>query len=360
MLSLRSLIIVLVAASLIVACKDPVVIPIAQDTTPYTLSYGPLPEPPLPADNPLTVQGVQLGKMLFYEKMLSLDGSQACASCHRQQDGFSDTARFSIGVERLAGRRQAMPIFNLAWHSNEFFWDGRSNLLREQALKPIQDPLEMNETLENVVAKLTESQDYKDQFSRVFGSDEITSEKMALAMEQFMLSIVSYDSKFDRYKAGLVELSPSEERGRILYEMEYNPFFPLQSGADCAHCHGGSNFENDQYMNNGLDTDANMADLGREEVTGLAEDRGKFKVPSLRNIAVTPPYMHDGRFATLEEVIDHYNEGIQASATADPTVLNTRDTGLLLDEQDKTDLINFLKTLTDDTFLQNQEYASPF
>lgn len=330
------------------------------DETPFVLEYNTLPEPNLPADNILTVQGVELGRMLFYETMLSKDGSQSCASCHQQVDGFSDTTKFSIGVEGLPGKRQAMPIFNMAWHSNEFFWDGRATLLRDQALKPIQDPLEMNETLENVIAKLSDSQLYKDQFARTFGSEEITEQKMALAMEQFMLSIISTDSKYDKYLAGEVELTESEERGRMLFETEYNPFFPEFSGADCAHCHGGTNFENDQYMNNGLDTDEMMTDIGREEVTLNPADKGKFKVPSLRNIAITPPYMHDGRFQTLEEVIDHYNEGIQASITADPTVLNTIDTGLFLEEQDKQDLINFLKTLTDQRFVSNPAYSSPF
>ena len=254
-----------------------------------------------------------------------------------------------------------MPVFNMAWHTNEFFWDGRAHLLRDQALKPIQDPLEMNETLDNVVAKLSNSETYRNQFIRAFGSDEITPDKMALAMEQFMLSIVSYNSKYDRYLAGEVQLTESEERGRALFETEYNPFFPDQSGADCAHCHGGINFENDQYMNNGLSTDAElMDDISRESVTEDAADRGKFKVPSLRNIAVTLPYMHDGRFQTLEEVIDHYNEGIKESATVDPAILNTKDSGLFLTDQDKEDLINFLKTLTDDTFLNNEEYESPF
>jgi cytochrome c peroxidase len=195
---------------------------------------------------------------------------------------------------------------------------------------------------------------------RAFGSEEITDEKMSLAMEQFMLSIVSYDSKYDKYLAGEVQLTESEERGRILFETEYNPFFPDQSGADCAHCHGGANFENDQYMNNGLDTDASMIDIGREEVTNDPNDKGKFKVPSLRNIALTAPYMHDGRFKTLEEVIAHYNSGIQESATADPTVLNTKDTGLFLTEQDKQDLVNFLKTLTDETFVNEPSYKTPF
>jgi cytochrome c peroxidase len=330
------------------------------DETPYVLEYGAMPAPVLPADNPLTIQKVKLGRMLFYEKMMSRDGSQACAGCHRQPDGFSDTSRFSIGVEQMPGKRQAMPVFNMAWHSNEFFWDGRAHLLRDQSLKPIQDPLEMNETLPNVVAKLSNSQMYRDQFIRAFGSEEINPEKMSLAMEQFMLTIVSNQSKYDQYLAGQVQLTASEERGRILFSAEYNPFFPELSGADCAHCHGGANFENDQYMNNGIDAEADIVDIGRQAVTQNPGDRGKFKVPSLRNVAVTAPYMHDGRFKTLEEVIDHYNADIRESSTVDPALLNTKQTGLLLTPQDKEDLINFLKTLTDDVFLANEEYKSPF
>ncbi len=363
MFKIQYLTVFLAAFFLLVACNkddDNTKVPVTIDETPYVLEYGALPAPDLPADNPLTVQGVQLGRMLFYEKMLSKDGSQACADCHRQLDGFSDTTRFSIGVEKLPGKRQAMPVFNMAWHTNEFFWDGRAHLLRDQALKPIQDPLEMNETLDNVVAKLSATETYRDQFTRAFGSEEITPEKMALAMEQFMLSIVSYESKYDRYLAGIETLTESEERGRLLFETEYNPFFPDQSGADCAHCHGGANFENDLYMNNGLDTEAEITDIGRENVTEDPNDRAKFKVPSLRNVAVTPPYMHDGRFQTLEEVVNHYNEGIKESSTTDITLLNTKDTGLFLTEQDKEDLINFLKTLTDNTFLNNEEYKSPF
>ena len=335
-------------------------IPVVFDDSPYVLNFGTLPAPNLPADNALTEQKVILGKMLFYETMLSKDGSQSCASCHRQPDGFSDTLQFSIGVEELPGKRQAMPIFNMAYHSNEFFWDGRAPLLRDQSLKPIQDPLEMNETLENVIAKLNATKMYRDQFMRAFGSEEITDLKMSLAMEQFMLSIVSYESKYDQFLAGNASLTESEERGRSLFFTEFNPFFPELSGADCAHCHGGSNFENDQYMNNGLDTDAEFTDFGREEVTNDPTDRAKFKVPSLRNIAVTPPYMHDGRFRTLEEVVDHYNEGILESSTVDAAILNTKATGLFLTGQDKIDLVNFLKTLTDDKYLTNPEYMSPF
>jgi cytochrome c peroxidase len=350
-------------ALIIVACKKddgPVDTLIVKDETPYTLEYGNFPPPDLPSDNALTEQGVLLGKMLFYDKKLSEGEKQACADCHSQTDGFSDTLKFSIGVDELPGKRQAMPIFNMAWHTNQFFWDGRANLLRDQSLLPIQDELEMNETLEDVIAKLSAEQMYRDQFTRAFGTAEITSEKMSLAMEQFMLSIISNDAKYDKFLAGNVQLTESEERGRVLFFQEYNPFFPDDSGADCAHCHGGDNFENDLYMNNGLDTDAEFLDIGRENVTMNSADRAKFKVPTLRNIVVTPPYMHDGRFQTLEEVVNHYNEGIKESSTADQTVLNTKDTGLFLTEQDKEDLVNFLKTLTDETFLNNEEYQSPF
>lgn len=330
------------------------------DQTPYTLEYGSLPPPDIASDNQLTVQGVKLGRMLFYEKMLSKDGSMACASCHLQEFAFSDTAQFSIGVKGLPGGRQAMGVFNMAWNTNEFFWDGRAHLIRDQSLGPIQDELEMNETLENVIAKLSSKQSYKDQFKRAFGSEEITSEKMSLAMEQFMNSIVSYQSLYDQFLKDSTVFNESQKRGRDLFFQEYNEFFPEESGADCAHCHGGTNFENDQYMNNGLDGDGSIKDIGRENVTKKVEDKGKMKVTSLRNIAITAPYMHDGRFKTLEEVVDHYNSGLQASSTLDPALEQTRGTGLRLTDQDKKDLVNFLKTLTDTELTTNPEYSSPF
>ncbi len=341
--------------------KDPEEITqVSLDDTPYILETGDFPDPVIASDNQLTVQGVKLGRMLFYETMLSKDGTMACASCHRQQHAFADTNAFSIGVEGLPGKRQAMAVFNMAWNTNEFFWDGRAHLLRDQSILPIQDELEMNETLENVETKLSMNQNYKDQFTRAFGSSEITSYKISLALEQFMNSIVSVESKYDKFLRGDATLSDSEERGRVLFFAEYNEFFPATSGADCAHCHSPSNFENDQYMNNGLDSDANMMDMGREMASMNPMDKGKMKVPSLRNIEVTTPYMHDGRFTTLEEVVDHYNSGIQNSPTLDPALANTMNTGLMLDAQEKADLVAFLKTLTDQTFLTNPEYSDPF
>ncbi|MBR9861613.1 c-type cytochrome [bacterium] len=350
----------LIIALFVVGCKDqesPV--EVVYDDTPYSLNIGVFPTPDIAEDNPLTVQGVKLGKMLFYETKLSSDNSMSCASCHRQEHAFTDTAKFSIGVRGLEGKRQAMSVFNMAWNSNEFFWDGRAHLLRDQSLMPIQDELEMDETLESVIAKLSDDQSYRDQFIRAFGTDEITTERISKAMEQFMNSIVSHGSKYDRYLAGTDTLTESEERGRQLFFQEYNPFFPDESGADCAHCHSGDNFSNNEYMNNGLDGNV-VADKGRENVTQDAKDRAKFKVTSLRNIEVTPPYMHDGRFQTLEEVIQHYNDGLVDSETLDPALAMTMDTGLMLDDDDIKDIVAFLKTLTDDELLSNPEYASPF
>lgn len=349
------------SAALALGCaKEPVNNEVVYDPSPYVLETGDFPNPVIAADNPLTIEGVKLGKMLFFEPQLSLDASMSCGTCHRQENAFSDTNRFSLGVHGLPGKRQAMAVFNQAWNTNGFFWDGRAILLRDQALMPIQDPLEMAETLENVVAKLSARQIYRDQFKRAFDDEPISPMTISLALEQFMNSIVSVDSKYDRFIRGEVALTDSEERGRALFFAEYNPFFPETSGADCAHCHSPKNFENDQYMNNGLNSAGNFNDIGLEAVTGLSSDRGKMKVTSLRNIELTPPYMHDGRFRTLEEVVEHYNSGIQNSPTLDITLANTLQTGLMLTEQDKADLVAFMKTLTDETLMTNEEYANPF
>ena len=342
----------------VIACESEDVEVAVYDATPYLFSFPEnFGDPELPKDNILTKEGVRLGKMLFYEKALSKDGTQACASCHIQTDGFSDKNQFSKGVDGFFGKRQAMPIFNLAWHKTGFFWDGRAATLREQSLLPIQDPLEMHETLDNIVSKLNASQKYKDQFVRAFGTPEVNSTKVSLALEQFMMTIVSFDSKYDQYLAGNTTLSESEERGRKLFFAEYNQFFPDLSGADCAHCHSGPNFENGEFMNNGLDNDSDFTDYGREKVSNLASDRAAFLMPSLRNVAHTAPYMHDGRFKTLEEVVEHYNSGVKMSSTVSPLIMPTIAKGLGLSAQDKTDLVNFLKTLSDQKFLTNPEYA---
>ncbi|MDQ3017859.1 MAG: c-type cytochrome [Bacteroidota bacterium] len=330
------------------------------DPTPYHLEVGNFPPPMLPSDNLPTQAGVTLGRMLFYEKALSGNESMSCVDCHQQKDMFSDIRQFSVGVDNLNGRRQAMALFNLAWHRQGMFWDGRSPTLRDQALRPIQDPLEMHESLDNVVSKLSEMNIYRDQFVRAFGSETITSDLIGLAIEQFEFTLISNDSKFDQFQQGNAVLSESEERGRQLFFREVDPFTG-QKGGECFHCHGGFNFTNDQFMNNGLDDDASFSDPGRFEVTNLPKDQGLFKVPSLRNIELTAPYMHDGRFSTLEEVIEHYNTGVKNSSTMDELLFhNTEQGGLQLSEMEKADLIAFLKTLTDPGLVVDDRFASPF
>ena len=332
------------------------------DPTPYTLDASSFPygfqTMPLPTDYPLTQQRVELGRMLFYEPALSRDGSQSCASCHIQADGLSDPRKYSVGIRGLEGTRQAMSIANLGWHRRGFFWDGRVTTLREQALMPIVDPLEMDNTLANAISALSSKQHVRDQFIRAYGSDSITADRMGIAMEQFMLTIVSGNSKWDKVQRGEATFNEQEERGRQLFFNEFDPTGKVKSG-ECFHCHGGPNFTNDRFMNNGLDDDASFKDIGREQVTSNPYDRAKFKVPTLRNIAVTAPYMHDGRFTTLEEVVRHYSSGVKQSSTVDILLQFSLKPGLGLGESDVADLVAFLRALTDESYLNNPRYAKP-
>ncbi len=340
--------------------------PAEYDPTPYSLEIGHFPPPAIPEDNPLTEAGVQLGRMLFHEKRLSGDNTQACADCHLQSRNFSDVAVFSLGIAGEEGHRHSMVLSNLAWHVHHgeshghgFFWDGRAATVREQVLLPIEDPLEMDEHLENVIVKLGAEQDYVDQFKRAFDSEDITEERLALALEQFLFSMVSNNSKYDRWLLGEATLSESEERGRVLFFDEFDPFNPEASGADCAHCHSGLDFSSHQFGNNGLDADEDMEDIGYMGVTGDGGDLGKFKTPSLRNVMMSAPYMHDGRFANIDEVLDHYDHGAVSSTSLDPMMQYNVDYGLGLTEQDRADLIAFLHTLTDLDFLENPAFSSP-
>jgi cytochrome c peroxidase len=235
-----------------------------------------------------------------------------------------------------------MPLFNLAWKTS-FFWDGRAPSLRAQTLEPIQDHAEMDESLDRVVRKL-QSAGYAEDFGAAFRPPEITPEKVGLALEAYLLTLTSFDSRFDRALRGGGELSAEERRGLELFMTEYDPRRGLE-GADCFHCHGGALFQSQLFANNGLDV--RPADRGRGKITGRPGDEGRFSTPSLRNIAVTAPYMHDGRFATLEEVVRHYSTGVQRSPTLDPNLAKHPDGGLNLSAADQRALVAFLKTLTD-------------
>ncbi len=312
--------------------------------TPYRFTMSAtFPIPDLPRDNPLIEERVALGKALFNETALSTDGSLSCASCHAENRAFTDARRFSLGVRGQTGTRNSMPLTNLAWKS-DFFWDGRAPSLRAQALMPIQDHTELDETLDHVVTKLTAKNNFPPMFAAAFGSPEITPEKIGLAVENYILTLTAFDSKFDRAFAGKTSLSDEEKRGFELFMTEYEPRTG-QYGADCFHCHGGALFSDHQFHNNGLDGD----DPGRAKITHSAADEHKFSTPSLRNVALTAPYMHDGRFATLEEVVEHYSSAVQRSATLDPNLAKHPDKGLNLSTADKAALVAFLKTLTEET-----------
>ncbi|MCK9480758.1 MAG: cytochrome-c peroxidase [Bacteroidia bacterium] len=305
-------------------------------------------------DNKLTEEGITLGRYLFYDPILSGDSSQSCASCHKQENAFADLRRFSVGITGAIGKRNAMGLFNLMWHPN-FFWDGRANTLREQVIAPIEDPNEMNSSMSEVLRKLNQSNFYRKLFYNAFGIYNIKEEHYAKAMEQFLFTMISFNSEYDKWFRGEPStFSDSAFRGLQIFNSE-----PNMGGADCFHCHGNIHFGSLKMANNGLD-ETHQTDIGFGATTKQEHDKGKFKVVSLRNIELTAPYMHDGRFATLEEVIDFYSTGVHANSPNIDPLMDQIPLGLNLDAQQKADLIAFLKSLTDYHFTTNQNFSNPF
>lgn len=319
---------------------------IQYDPTPLTVHVPEeFPALPVPDDNPLTEEGVELGKRLFFDTALSSDGRVSCASCHRPEFAFSDPRRFSIGVNGQVGTRQSMPLFNAAWTS-ELFWDGRDHSLEEQVNDPVQNPVEMNETWVEIESKLSSDVTYPQLFFGAFGSEEITRDRIMKAISQFERTLVSTESKFDRVQRGEASFTDQEQLGFDLFFTEK---------ADCFHCHGTVLFTDHRFHNNGLDSVP--SDSGRANVTGNPFDLGLFRSPSLRNIAFTAPYMHDGRFETLEEVIEHYTSTVRRSPTLDPLMRDGRF--IDLSEEEKEALIAFLHTLSDSSFISNPDFRPP-
>ena len=306
------------------------------------------PEPKWPADNQLSSEGIALGRRLFNDGRLSENYQVSCATCHWEQLAFSDAPRFSTGTAGKEGSRNSLPLMNLAWKPS-FFWDGRVATLRQQVMHPIKDPLEMNETPERVVARLQEDRRYRAAFEKAFGSPGITENRMGLALEQYLLTLLSGTSKVDLARRGKATLTEEELLGSKLFFAENDPARGVR-GAGCFRCHSGPLFTNHAFMNNGLDAEGAVKDTGRERATGNSADRGKFMVPSLRNLLLTDPYMHDGRFETLEDVIEHYDRGVAASATLDPQLAKVQTSGgLKLTAGEKQALAAYLEALTDGT-----------
>ncbi len=293
--------------------------------------------------NQVTQAGFELGKALFNDPILSRDNTISCSECHNQSYAFTHHGHpLSHGIGEQVGIRNAPAIQNTAWQ-REFFWDGGVTDLDLFPIAPIENPVEMDEKFGNVLQKLQKTSHYPGLFKKAFGSNEITSQAFLKALSQYMNSLISSNSPYDKFirKEGQM-FSADELAGYQLFLVK------------CASCHQGENFSDQSYRNNGLAINPQLNDKGRYRITEDPSDKYKFKVPNLRNVEVTAPYMHDGRFNTLEDVLNHYSTGVQDSQTLDPLLKNK----INLTAQEKTQIIAFLKTLTDREFLTNKKLSN--
>lgn len=312
--------------------------PLTDALAPAGFPAGPVTET-APANNALTEERAALGKRLFFDVRLSRTQEVSCSSCHQQEHAFADPNRVSSGVDGLLGKRNAPALVNLAWGSS-FFWDGRSASLEDQAGRPIEDPNEMDMPLADVVAALEHDAEYRRAFLTAYDSEpsELT---LRQALASFVRTLVSANTPYDRYLRGETEaLSAAAQRGEALF---------LDEPAACFHCHPQGMLTNESFFNNGSFEDG--GDIGREAVTDRQGDRGKFKVPGLRNVAVTAPYMHDGSVATLADVLAQYARGGRGHATTDPQIKPFE-----LSEGEQQDLLAFLESLTDEGFLSDPRF----
>ncbi|MCO4746816.1 MAG: cytochrome-c peroxidase [Proteobacteria bacterium] len=315
-----------------------------------------------PADNPITNNGAKLGRVLFYDTDLSQNRTISCASCHVQEFGFSDDEVLSIGFDGGLTGRHSMGLTNARFYGNgRFFWDQRAETLEAQVLMPMQDPVEMGMTLEEVVERVEEDERYAPLFEAAYGSDVVDTDRISKSIAQFVRSMVSTTSRYDEGRAEVSAIlddfpnfTAEENAGKTLF---YAP--PPMGGLGCAHCHGTDAQIGIGAISNGLD--ASVTDEGFGSVTGAQADMGTFKVPSLRNVGVRAPYMHDGRFESLEEVIEHYSTGVQFHPSLFPFLLdgNGGTQPLNLTAAEKAQLRAFLLTLTDDAMLTDPKFSDP-
>lgn len=323
-----------------------------------------------PESNPVTDAGATLGRALFYDKKLPKNHTISCASCHQPDKGFSDPDQFSVGFNGESTKRHSMTLINSRWFENgTFFWDERASTLEKQVLMPIQDHIELGLTLTELTQRLDTLPYYDVLFTKAFGSNEVNSDRIAKALSQFIRSIVSLDSRFVKavVDADLEEVLPDQMRKLpMLTKQENEGLDVFYNFATCGYCHMGPAMVSDAMKNNGLDL--NYKDKGRAEWSKSAKDNAMFKAPSLANIELSAPYMHDGRFQTLEEVVEHYNSGVKShhnlnfrltEEDRDGTVGGT-PLKLELSQKQKDALIAFMKTFTDDKISHGEKYSDPF
>lgn len=299
------------------------------------------------SNNPIKAETFELGRALFYDPILSVNNKVSCASCHQQYVAFANADhKFSHGINDLVGKRNAPALFNITWHKL-FMHDGGINHIEVQPMGPIQNPIEMGESFANVLVKLGNSAKYRDLFKKAYGSEEVTDSKMLKAMAQFMGLMYSNNSKWDMYKRG--------EKGGSMTDAELRGYSLVQT--KCTPCHQEPLFSDYSFRSIGLAVNPLINDSGRARITSLQSDKFKFKVPSLRNVALTGPYMHDGRYTTLEECLDHYTNNVTNMVNLDPILVPNN--GIVLSSQEKTDIIAFLNTLTDYRFINDKKFANP-
>jgi cytochrome c peroxidase len=356
----------LLAAMVTGGCKGrrPAATPLADFSAPFVFGRF-----EVPADNPLTREAVELGRRLFYDPRLSANGKVSCSTCHIQRLAFTDGRPTGVGVSGRPLAFNSMTLANLMWGPQRFFWNGRATALEEQALVPLQHADEMAQDLGRLVAALKADASYRKLFKIAYG--EISSAAITRALASFERTLISSNSRYDQFLRGEITLDAQEELGRKLFMAHPDVKVSLR-GANCIDCHsqfltGGANARFDGFSNNGLDDEAHLQP-GLQAVTGKPEHRGMFKVPSLRNIALTAPYMHDGRFNTLEEVLDHYDSGIKNSSTLSALIVEADNRGaaaagrisLHLTAGEKAAIIAFLHTLTDREFVTAERFSDPF
>ena len=338
---------------------------VAYNPEPETVKAPPLyPKMVIPADNPMTKQGIALGRRLFYDPILSSDSSQSCSSCHQIAGAFTDNKAFSQGVLGISGKRSAMSLVDIGFANRGLFWDGRTSTLEQQAELPIIDHTEMNENWGNVLQKIRRHPSYPALFRAAFGIKsklDISKELAVKALAQFERTLVSsgkapYDRAPLPFGQNNYEYTEDEIIGKGLFFNEEG-----YRDAQCGHCHNAPLFTTNQYQNNGLDTFPTLDDFVDKGLGGFSKqrlDNGKFRAPSLRNVALTAPYMHDGRFKTLEEVMEHYKTGGKAMENTDPLVRTIPATRLT--DLETKQIIAFMKTLTDTSLINNTSLKSPF
>lgn len=316
------------------------------------------PKMPVSEINSVTVEGVELGRYLFYDPILSKNNNFSCASCHKQEAAFSDAPNaFSKGVNGDLLSRNTMPLFNLAWYP-ALFWDGKAASIEAQVFHPVRGNNEMNLEWEVAVERISSSNFYKYKFQQAFPNKLIDSTLITMAIAQFERTLLSYSSKYDKVLAGKAFFTKDEYDGFVLMN-------DMTKG-DCLHCHttdGDALTTTSTFSNNGLDTISiakNYTDIGRGGITRIINDYGKFKIPSLRNIALTAPYMHDGRFKTLAAVLDFYSEGVNQCANIDSKMEFVHQKGAHLSKEEKHKIIAFLYTLTDSSFITDTRFSNPF